>query len=226
MNSSSGPSINIIERTEGLSGEPLITQWLAHLLCHPQYREAIIRYLYEKDFESTALDGLKIEDETGSADGDGRPDLRIVGDEIYLIVENKFGAPRTENQPDGYLRELRKQSQRHKSLIFLVPCWRETEMSDLIRRTKPNIPVRVKLWEELVTKLAEKFPASELMQEFVGEIRRRCKVMKPLDDQELKETLEGLRRFLRHQEFLKGLRLEIEKSGVFGGKGIKLTTEK
>src|SRR5271169_4030294 len=103
MNSSSVPSINIIERTVGLSGEPLMTQWLAHLLYYPQYRGVIVRYLYEEDFESAALDGLKIEDETGSSDGDGRPDLRIVGDDLYLIVENKFGAGLTSNQPSGCL---------------------------------------------------------------------------------------------------------------------------
>lgn len=104
----------------GRSPEDLATEGLCYLLRHRVAAEAFVRHLNEKA-GVTLPSSMTFRTQEEAEDGDGQPDMRgVAGDgTTQLLVESKFWAGLTKNQPNGYLRELVNGS--GGTLLFLVP---------------------------------------------------------------------------------------------------------
>ena len=208
----------LITRTEGLSGEPLITQWLGHLLQQPAYQGVIIPFFAGEEINCATLSNVVIQDEEGESDGGGRPDIEIGCEALAMIVENKFDAAMTNNQPVGYLQILKKRTAEKKILVFLVPGWRKKELQTLLASytLKGNgVAIRVCTWEELAELLTNSFAGSELIREFSRDVLRRCKVQSPLTVNELSMASDVLARWLNQRELLKVLREKLQVEPMF-----------
>lgn len=103
----------------GRSPEDLATEGLCCLLRHSVAAEAFIGDLNEKT-GVTLPSSMTFRTQEEAEDGDGQPDMRGIGGDgsTQLLVESKFWAGLTENQPNGYLRELIGTG---GVLLFLVP---------------------------------------------------------------------------------------------------------
>jgi len=102
------------------SPEDLATEGLGYLLRHSVAAEAFVEHL-NAQAGTTLSSSLTFRTQEKAEDGDGQPDMRgIAGDgATQLLVESKFWAGLTKNQPNGYLRELINVS--GGVLLFLVP---------------------------------------------------------------------------------------------------------
>ena len=76
---------------------------------------------------------LKIEDTGGNQE---RPDLAALDDDgvEHVLIEAKFGAGLTPNQPVEYLKRLQKVKDRPSALLFIAPQWRREVLWTNLRR--------------------------------------------------------------------------------------------
>lgn len=216
----------LIARTEGLTGEPLLTQWLAHILCQPTYQGTLIDFFAGTRIDRASLCDITIQDEGVDSAGDGRPDIDIRNEALALIVENKFDAGMTKNQPSGYLKVLKRREAKIRILTFLVPSYRGKELEEVLAPhslTNRAITIRVCTWEALADTLNNAFPDSELIVEFSKDVRRRCKVQSPLTPSDFKNASDVLAGWLAQRELLKSI-----KEGILthpGFKGLSVALE-
>jgi hypothetical protein len=108
----------------GRSPEDLATEGLHFLLSHHVAADAFVDLLNRMC--GTDLPGtMNFRTQEGTEDGEGQPDMKgTAGDgSVPLLVESKFWAGLTRNQPDGYLRAL--ESVPGAVLLFLVPDIRQ-----------------------------------------------------------------------------------------------------
>jgi len=220
-------SSGLIARTEGLSGEPLLTQWLAHLLRQPSYQSVLLSFFVGEKTTRTALSNITIRDEERDSDGSGTPDIQIAGEKLALIVENKFDAGMTKNQPLRYMQILKRRFTEKKVLVFLVPAWRKKEIQTILApyiSKNAGVSVRICTRDELAELLMESIHGSELIHEFTRDVLRRCKVQSPLKVNELNNASEVLAKWLRQQELLKGIRERLLEEPIFKGMKFQLET--
>ncbi|MDE0282028.1 MAG: hypothetical protein OXN16_13290 [Gammaproteobacteria bacterium] len=114
-----------------MGSEPAATQAFAHILdSSPDIARAFLGILSEAEIRFEP--GL-IQPESGSEDGDGRPDLTIQDQDgqVRLYVENKFWAGLTPDQPVGYLKGLPEDPP--AALLFIVPRQRVTTVWNALK---------------------------------------------------------------------------------------------
>lgn len=122
--------MSIFARFAARSGrpEPIATESLGYILHHSEpARRALAGFLAVAGVEQGSLDRIVTEDTSGEA---GRPDLAAYDDDhvLRLLIEAKFWAGLTDNQPVSYLNQLKAS---RGVLLFLVPekrmemIWRE-----------------------------------------------------------------------------------------------------
>jgi hypothetical protein len=116
-------------------GENGLTEFLAGLLRVPVIRRVFFHSVLGSDVPEQVLASATVVSEDESASGKGVPDVAIrAGDDVFVLVENKLGAPFTDNQPHEYLRSLK--------------VWKDTRASGLAmlvvqgRRTSGSTPSR------------------------------------------------------------------------------------
>lgn len=215
----------LIARTEGLSGEPLLTQWLAHLLRQPAYQGTLINFFAGECLDHASICDITIQDEGVDVEGGGRPDIEIGNKKLALIVENKFDAGMTKKQPSGYLQILKRKDAATKILTFLVPNSRKQELTEVLApyTTKNNdIAMRICSWEALAELLNNDYPDSEIVNEFAHDILRRCKVQSPLTSSDLKSASDVLAGWLSQREMLKSIKDKILADSYFKGLTVAL----
>ena len=101
--------------------EPAATQALTYILQKSQnIARAFVGLIYPP---GARFEPGRIDSERGDHN-QGIPDIRIHDkrDIVRVLVENKFRAELTENQPVGYLSRLRGDA--NDALLFIVPEWR------------------------------------------------------------------------------------------------------
>lgn len=114
--------MNLLEAVEGRRSEDLATQVLLILLQSPEFRE--VQKLF---FQAILRDGLLLSTEdrrfrvtTQQADKKlGRPDLTIDGEDVLILIENKFSALFSPNQLYRYSQIL-DEAGKHRSVLVLV----------------------------------------------------------------------------------------------------------
>jgi hypothetical protein len=130
--------------------EDAATEGLAYVLDrHPAVRQRFVELL--RTIESRLPVDLRFT--TQHSVGEGRADMAgRSGGALRVLVENKFGAALTGNQPNGYLAALRE-TPGATLLLFIAPG-----------------PRKEWLWQELIGRVKEQapVPAVEHVVEFVG----------------------------------------------------------
>lgn len=215
----------LIARTEGLSGEPLLTQWLAYILRQPVYQNVLIPFFAGVEVDCAGFRNLIIRDEEEDGDGNGIPDIEIDCEALALIVENKFDAGMTKNQPVGYLQILRQRRNQKKILAFLAPAWRKEELQTIVAPytlEATGIHVRVCTWEDLADLLSKSFASSELISEFSRDVLRRCRVQSPITVNELTMASDVLAQWLNQRELLKVVWEKLQLNPMFKGMRVAL----
>jgi hypothetical protein len=103
--------------------ENLATEALAFQLQNPAVASVFFRHA--RRFRSSLEEIIRYETQQATGDGNGIPDLVGIGrnGQAVLLVEAKFAAVLTPNQPVGYLRRL-AQTDQPGLLLFLVPARR------------------------------------------------------------------------------------------------------
>lgn len=116
----------------GASPEDLATEGLCHLLHHRVAAEAFVDYLNAQSGQDLPS-SLRFSTQEQTENGEGQPDLRgMAGDgSVPLLIESKFWAGLTANQPTGYLRELADTPD--SVLLFLAPYSRREYLWPKIR---------------------------------------------------------------------------------------------
>jgi len=80
----------------------------------------------------------------------GRPDLEIEFEDGFTIIEVKVrNSNLTKNQPAGYIKILKKRTEKVKKLFFLIPRYysHEQELKDSINKVKNSKIIEIKYWE-------------------------------------------------------------------------------
>src|SRR5262245_33516321 len=201
-------SSGLIASIEGLRGEPLLTQWLAYLLRLSAYQSMLVSFFVGQKTRRGSLSNILIRDEGSDSDGGGIPDIEIGGDNFALIIENKFDARMTRNQPVRYIQILNRKFAQKKILVFRVPAWRKKEIQTILAQYISNggVNIRVCVWEDLAELLMESSGNSELVHEFARDVLRRCRVQSPLKINELTIASDVLAQWLNQRELLKEIR--------------------
>lgn len=104
----------------GRSPEDLATEGLCYVLNHRVAGNAFAAFVNERA-EADLPENLTFRTQEAATDGDGQPDMRGASGDgtTRLLVESKFWAGLTQNQPNGYLLELNETP--GSVLLFLVP---------------------------------------------------------------------------------------------------------
>lgn len=123
----------------GRSPEDLATEGLCYVLNHRVAGNAFAAFVNERA-ETTLPENLTFRTQEAATEGDGQPDMSGVSGDgtTRLLVESKFWAGLTQNQPNGYLLELNETP--GSVLLFLVPH-----------------PRREYIWPKIRDAAAEKF---------------------------------------------------------------------
>ena len=111
--------------------------------------------------------GLKLSKYTTSqqvAIDNGRLDLCVYNDEVYIIIENKFDAAFTWEQEGGhqlqrYCNWISKQKQQNKRVIIITIQRRNKEISEYIEyelNNIKNIKVKIVIWNDILSDAIEK----------------------------------------------------------------------
>jgi hypothetical protein len=88
-------------------GENGLTEFLASLLRHPLMMRAFLTDVLGLHVSQDLLATTIVSSEDDRASLKGVPDISIrAGDALFVLVENKLGAPFTDNQPHEYMRSL------------------------------------------------------------------------------------------------------------------------
>lgn len=149
---------------------------IAYLLNnYSQARSTLLKILELQDIQS-----IRFVTELGTGEN-GRPDVTGIGTngEKIIIIEGKFWANLTSNQPDNYIREL---SQGGK-ILFLSPEKRKISLSNEIdRRMAPfddrNL-IMVISWKELIESIEHensKDPDFSLTSDLI-QLKALCEIM-------------------------------------------------
>lgn len=121
----------------GRSPEDLATEGLCYILNHQVAGDAFVAFVNARAdaSEQRKLDTpLSFRTQEATEDGDGQPDMiGISGETKQLLVESKFWAGLTANQPNGYLRDLGGTP--GSVLLFLVPNPRREYIWPKIRKS-------------------------------------------------------------------------------------------
>jgi hypothetical protein len=127
----------------GRSPENLATEGLRHLLRRRVAADAFVEYVNAQSGVDLSSD-LLFRTQEGTEEGEGQADMKgVAGDgSAPLLVESKFWAGLTANQPNGYLRHL--QDLPGGVLLFVVPH-----------------PRRQYLWPKIREQARTEFPTNE-----------------------------------------------------------------
>ena len=122
----------------GRSPEDLATEGLCYILNHQVAGNAFVAFVNARAdaSEQRKLDTpLTFRTQEATEDGDGQPDMVAVSGNAkkQLLVESKFWAGLTANQPNGYLRDL--EGTPGRVLLFLVPHPRREYIWPKIRKS-------------------------------------------------------------------------------------------
>lgn len=114
------------------SPEDLATEGLRYLLNHRVAGEAFVEFVNARSGADLPR-SLTFRTQEGTEEGEGQPDVKgVAGDGMTpLLLESKFWAGLTNNQPNGYLRELAETP--GGVLLFLVPHPRQEYLWPRIR---------------------------------------------------------------------------------------------
>jgi hypothetical protein len=176
----------------GRSPEDLATEALCHLLRHRVAAEAFISYLNAQTGQSLST-SLWFSTQEETEDGEGQPDMRGMEEDgsAPLLVESKFWAGLTENQPNGYLQELADTSQ--GVLLFLVPdprreyLWPKiqdratssfvstestTEEQPHVLRLSNGTTLLLRSWKEILDMLASAIQAEGGLRELLEDLHQ------------------------------------------------------
>lgn len=85
--------------------EDAVTEVFASLLEVPLLRHAFLARVLEADAFAGAA--LKVNRQYENKNARGIPDVALEGDDVFVLIENKLGAPLTANQPCQYFEEVR-----------------------------------------------------------------------------------------------------------------------
>lgn len=124
----------------GQSPEDLATEGLRHVLSHRVAGTAFVEYIRAQS-NAELRENLLFRTQQDTDEGEGRADMKAVAGDgsVPLLVESKFWAGLTANQPNGYLRHLEGTS--GGVLLFLAP--------------HPRLKY---LWPKLRERAGEEFP--------------------------------------------------------------------
>jgi hypothetical protein len=86
--------------------EDAVTEVFASLLEVAPLRTAFLRHVLEAD-EIAELP-LRVDRQYENRNARGIPDVALHGDGVFVLIENKLGAPLTPNQPCEYFEEVRR----------------------------------------------------------------------------------------------------------------------
>jgi hypothetical protein len=121
--------VNFFEALEGQRSENLATQTLLVILRSPAFRE-LQRLVYElllRDGVLLCTEARRFRVSTQeSVDRQGRPDLRIEGEDTLILLENKFSALFTPNQLPRYRAMIEQAGKRVGVLVLLCPHHKRT----------------------------------------------------------------------------------------------------
>jgi hypothetical protein len=88
-------------------GENGLTEFLAGLLRVPPILRAFLHHVIHLHPPDDVLRTATVTSEDEAACEKGVPDISIrSGDDLFVLVENRLGAPFTDNQPHEYVRSL------------------------------------------------------------------------------------------------------------------------
>jgi hypothetical protein len=118
-------------------GENGLTEFLAGLLRTPSILSAFLHDVLRLDVPDDVLRMVTVTSEDEAASKKGVPDTSIrSGDHLFVLVENKLGAPFTDNQPHEYVRSLAAwKAARPAGSAVLVVQGPEARMSALRNET-------------------------------------------------------------------------------------------
>jgi len=155
--------------------ENVATEGLAHVLgSNEQLRQVLLQYLNTKiDLTHYLQQDFEISTQFTDSNDSSIPDLALLFGSGKLLVEVKFWAKLTKNQPLTYLQKLNKAD--GECLFFLVPKLRIPSLlneliqksaleikGELIYETNGNVillqdfaPIAVLAWEEILTVLMD-----------------------------------------------------------------------
>jgi hypothetical protein len=171
-------------------GENGLTEFLAALLRTPVIRQSFLSDVLGLRLSEDVLAAATVTSEDEAASAKGVPDISIrAGDDIFVLVENKLGAPFTDNQPHEYVRSLKAwKDERPAGRAMLVvqgPDARMQALTDetwrLLAQKLPGLPrtatsyggveLRFIKWSEtrsVLTRLSVEHPVvSYLLQSFL-----------------------------------------------------------
>jgi hypothetical protein len=95
-------------------GENVLTEFLAGLLRDITIREAFVTGTLGLPVPTEVVSAASVRSEPEDATDRGIPDMELrSGDDLFILVENKLGAPFTANQPHQYMQSLMKWRQAH-----------------------------------------------------------------------------------------------------------------
>ncbi len=175
--STTDPSPLLLARLLTRGPEDSATEVLAELLRQPVLQAAFIHHL-----DSTVMEAHgSVATQVTNQHAPGRPDLVLERAGLTVMIEAKIGAGFTENQPGGYLEELRRRcadKPGHKTILaILVPERRRhavwAEVCDLAgceqtKSFRSNASDRVTMmlttWTELVLALDSSQPLGPNMK--------------------------------------------------------------
>jgi hypothetical protein len=177
---------NLLAMVEGRRSEDLATEVLAYLLRHAQFRAEQQRFYEEllRDGKNEGTVERAFEVTTQVWRDSERPDLRIVGPDIYVLVENKFTAGYTDQQLARYARRLHDENARTKVLVLLCPeIWRHAYVKlaaiqfgvssgsekDVCKKLcdESNIDFHVMTWDRLLVLFGEQHLLTAELSRFV-----------------------------------------------------------
>ena len=141
-----------------VTDENTTTELLCNLLQFDDFRARFLQLtLPDVDTSEVVWDHIDTQIDHGEY---GRPDIQIRNGKILALIEVKViaGLETTENQPQGYMRYLRTQSEPIRQLVFIVPSnwWHlnqlESELQKLERRGADGIIVQTNVvtWKAVV----------------------------------------------------------------------------
>lgn len=136
--------------------ENAVTDVLCNLMKHRFIRDIVIRF-FIPDVSESALNSMSEEGiiPQKRIEYGGQPDLQIVSNQIYIIVENKIrnATNPTQHELSSYITKIRSSKAEFKRLVYLIP--QDYSSSQLLRDIeKENSDiVSVCEWEDFLLAL-------------------------------------------------------------------------
>ena len=146
--------------------ENACTQLLSNMMKTKYIRDIILRFLCKNGINEDILNSIEdkhIATQTSFSEN-GRPDIVIQNNKCCIYIENKIltRTGLTDNQPNGYFSELKKQFAELKELIFLLPdgYGHERELDNKIKNLENDaklnyIVITKRKWSDLCNVLSK-----------------------------------------------------------------------